>query len=50
MLNVADIVCIVNHINNISNSVFIEEAADTNDDGNIDSTDVDYVENIVLGR
>ena len=49
-VDIADAVCIVNHIIGKPNAVYIEEAADTNGDNDIDIADAVCIVNYVIGR
>jgi hypothetical protein len=49
-VDIADAVCIVNHIVGKPNSVFVEAAADVNNDGDIDIADAVHIVNYVVGK
>ena len=49
-VDIADAVCIVNHIVGKSNTTFIEAAADVNGDGDIDIADAVHIVNYVVGK
>ena len=49
-VDIADAVCIVNHIVGKPNSVFVEAAADVNNDGDIDIADAVRIVNYVVGK
>lgn len=49
-VDIADAVCIVNHIVGKTNITFIKDAADANDDGDIDIADAVHIVNLVVGK
>ena len=49
-VDIADAVCIVNHIVGKPNTTFIEAAADANGDGDIDIADAVHIVNYVVGK
>jgi len=49
-VDIADAVCIVNHIVGKPNATFIEAAADVNGDGDIDIADAVHIVNYVVGK
>ena len=49
-VDIADAVCIVNHIVGKPNATFIEAAADANGDGDIDIADAVHIVNYVVGK
>jgi hypothetical protein len=49
-IDIADAVCIVNHIVGKATPVFVEAAADVNNDGDIDIADAVRVVNLIVGK
>ena len=49
-VDIADAVCIVNHIVGKANSTFVEAAADVNGDGVVDIADAVKIVNLVVGK
>jgi hypothetical protein len=49
-VDIADAVCIVNHVVGKPNTTFIEAAADANNDGDIDIADAVHIVNYVVGK
>ena len=49
-VDIADAVCIVNHVVGKPNTTFIEAAADANGDGDIDIADAVHIVNYVVGK
>ena len=49
-VDIADAVCIVNHIVGKPNATFIEAVADANGDGDIDIADAVHIVNLVVGK
>ena len=49
-VDIADAVCIVNHIVGKPNTTFFEDAADVNNDGDIDIADAVHIINYVVGK
>ena len=49
-VDIADAVCIVNHIVGKPNTTFIEAVADANGDGDIDIADAVHIVNLVVGK
>lgn len=49
-VDIADAVCIVNHVVDKPNTAFIEAAADANGDGDIDIADAVHIVNLVVGK
>ena len=49
-VDIADAVCIVNHIVGKPNTTFFEDAADVNNDGDIDIADAVHIVNYVVGK
>lgn len=49
-VDIADAVCIVNHIVGKSNPSFVIEAADANSDGDIDIADAVHIVNLIVGK
>lgn len=49
-VDIADAVCIVNHIVGKPNTTFVEAAADVNGDGDIDIADAVHIVNLVVGK
>lgn len=49
-VNIADAVCIVNHVVGKANSTFVEAAADVNNDGVVDIADAVKIVNLVVGK
>ena len=49
-VDIADAVCIVNHVVGKSNTTFNEAAADANGDGDIDIADAVHIVNYVVGK
>ena len=49
-VDIADAVCIVNHVVDKPNAKFIEAAADANSDGDIDIADAVHIVNFVVGK
>jgi hypothetical protein len=50
MVDIADAVCIVNHIVGKATPTFIEAAADVNNDGVIDIADAVRIVNLIVGK
>jgi hypothetical protein len=49
-VDIADAVCIVNHVVDKPNAKFIEAAADANGDGDVDIADAVHIVNLVVGK
>ena len=49
-VDIADAVCIVNHIVGKPNATFFEDAADVNNDGDIDIADAVHIVNLIVGK
>ena len=49
-VDIADAVCIVNHVVGKANTTFMEAAADANGDGDIDIADAVHIVNYVVGK
>ena len=49
-VDIADAVCIVNHIVGKPNTTFVEAVADANGDGDIDIADAVHIVNLVVGK
>ena len=49
-VDIADAVCIVNHVVGKANATFVAEAADANKDGDIDIADAVHIVNYVVGK
>ena len=49
-VDIADAVCIVNHVVGKPNTTFIETAADANGDSDIDIADAVHIVNYVVGK
>ena len=49
-IDIADAVCIVNHVVGKPNTTFVEAAADANGDGDIDIADAVHIVNLVVGK
>ena len=49
-VDIADAVCIVNHVVGKPNTTFIDTAADANSDGDIDIADAVHIVNLVVGK
>ena len=49
-VDIADAVCIVNHVVSKPNATFVAEAADANKDGDIDIADAVHIVNYVVGK
>jgi hypothetical protein len=50
MVDIADAVCIVNHIVGKATPIFIEAAADANGDGVVDIADAVRIVNLIVGK
>ena len=49
-VDIADAVCIVNHVVGIATPSFVEQAADVNGDGSVDISDAVRIINLIVGR
>jgi hypothetical protein len=49
-VDIADAVCIVNHVVGKPNTTFIKAAADANNDGDVDIADAVHIVNFVVGK
>ena len=49
-MDIADALCVVNHVVGKPNTTFIEAAADANGDGDIDIADAVHIVNYVVGK
>ena len=49
-VDIADAICIVNHIVGKPTSVFVDAAADVNDDGAVDIADAVRIVNLIVGK